>query len=453
MENSELAGCTQFENHPAAAPIGVAIEVAPSAGSTIKIAACVPNQRTIGHRPVGTHKCVESGFRPTVRHLLEAKDSTVTKIAARYIPAGVDLTYGSFFGVRGPDGTQRQRTLNVGNVQKFPTHREAMNQLHSLRMNINNDAAISPVLTFQALADHYCRTELLAENKTPKTRETYLVYLKNWLLPKWGPMYLHQIKPIPVEQWLRSLGELSDGSKAKIRNIMSALFSHAIRSEIADRNPIEKVRQSAKRRSIPVILDASELQRLFHRLGVRERAMITIEALTGIRRSELMGLKWKDVDFISGHIEITRSVVDQAVGKCKTEASQKPVVIDENIVRELLAWRQESTYTGLDDWVWASPHRKGKQPLWLSTIMRYYIQPAAKRAGIQKKIGWHTFRHTFSSLIKSLGVDVKVVQELVRHASFGTTMNGYTQAFEAPKREAQQQLAALIMRTGTEGHA
>ena len=85
--------------------------------------------------------------------------------------------------------------------------------------------------------------------------------------------------------------------------------------------------------------------------------------------------------------------------------------------------------------------------------MRYYIQPAAKRASIQKKIGWHTFRHTFSSLVKSLGADAKVVQELVRHASFGTTMDGYTQAFEAPKRQAQQQLAALVMRTGSVGHA
>jgi integrase len=90
--------------------------------------------------------------------------------------------------------------------------------------------------------------------------------------------------------------------QAKIRNIMSALFSHAVRFEIADRNPIQSVRQSAKRKNAPTVLDASELQRLFGELGVREWAMIMIEALTGIRRSELMGLKWKDVDFISNRI-------------------------------------------------------------------------------------------------------------------------------------------------------
>jgi hypothetical protein len=76
--------------------------------------------------------------------------------------------------------------------------------------------------------------------------------------------------------------------------------------------------------------------------------------------------------------------------------------MDEHIEKSLIAWRRESMYTAPDDWIWASPHRKGKQPLWLSTIMRYYIQPAAIRVGIEKNIGWHTFRHTFSTLIKSL---------------------------------------------------
>jgi site-specific recombinase XerD len=153
------------------------------------------------------------------------------------------------------------------------------------------------------------------------------------------------------------------------------------------------------------------------------------------------------------NINIVRSVVDQVIGSCKTETSRKPVVIDEHLAQVLMAWRQVSVYTAPTDWVWASPQKKGKQPLWFATVMRYYIQPAAKRAGITKKIGWHTFRHTFSTLIKSLGVDAKVVQELLRHASFKTTMDGYTQALEAPKREAQAALADLIMRTGKVGHA
>ena len=352
-----------------------------------------------------------------------------------------------------PGGRRCQRTLTVGNVQELRTEREALNRIQALRMNINRNLTFSALMTFEALVDHYRQTELLADNKTEKTRATYLVYLRKWILPKWGREYLHNIKAVAVELWLRSLDELTNGSKSKIRNIMSAVFSHAIRYELADKNPVAAVRQSGKRSTVPVILDVAEIHRLFDELALRERAMIICDALTGIRRGELMGLQWRDLDFLERRINIVRSVVDQAINDCKTEASRKPVPMDEYISQVLIAWRQESAYTTPNDWVWASPQMHGKQPLWLSTIMRYYIQPAARRSGIRKKIGWHTFRHTFSTLMKSLGVDAKVVQELLRHASMKTTMDGYTQALDEPKRQAQAQLANVIMRTGKLGHA
>ncbi|HWF04795.1 MAG TPA: tyrosine-type recombinase/integrase, partial [Candidatus Angelobacter sp.] len=106
-----------------------------------------------------------------------------------------------------------------------------------------------------------------------------------------------------------------------------------------------------------------------------------------------------------------------------------------------------------EDWVWASPHKLGREPYWPQTIMQRFIRPAAVAAGITKCIGWHTFRHTFSTLMASLGVEAKVIQELMRHASFRTTMDSYTQALDEPKRQAQKRLADLIMRTGTPGHA
>ena len=62
------------------------------------------------------------------------------------------------------------------------------------------------------------------------------------------------------------------------------------------------------------------------------------------------------------------------------------------------------------------------QPLWLSTIMRYYIQPVVKRLGIKKRVTWHTFRRTYTTLLHANGEDVKVVQELLRHSSSRITM-------------------------------
>jgi integrase len=103
---------------------------------------------------------------------------------------------------------------------------------------------------------------------------------------------------------------------------MSAVFSHGTRYEITEKNPMRSVRQSARRAKVPVVLDVSELHRLFAVLALREQAMVITDALTGIRRSELMGLKWEDLDFMGCKTDIVRSVVDSASGPCKTETSE-----------------------------------------------------------------------------------------------------------------------------------
>ena len=245
----------------------------------------------------------------------------------------------------GADGKWHQRTLVIGPVKEFRTEREALAQIETLRTNINSiSLPVSALLTFSGLVGHYCQTELVSGSKTAKTQESYRVYISRWIAPKWDREYIHRIKPVLVEEWLRSL-PLANGSKAKIRNIMSAVFSHGIRYEMTDRNPMRAVRQSAKRAEIPVVLEVSELHRLFDALALRERAMVVADALTGIRRSELMGLKWEDLDFIERKLSIVRSVVDCSIGPCKTDASRKYVPMNEHIARLLMAWRQESVYT------------------------------------------------------------------------------------------------------------
>ena len=67
------------------------------------------------------------------------------------------------------------------------------------------------------------------------------------------------------------------------------------------------------------------------------------------------------------------------------------------------------------------------------------------RAGITKRIGWHTFRHTFSTLLIANGENVKVVQELMRHASSRCTLELYSQAEIKAKRQAQQRLVQMIL--------
>ena len=88
--------------------------------------------------------------------------------------------------------------------------------------------------------------------------------------------------------------------------------------------------------------------------------------------------------------------------------------------------------------------KRGKQPLWLQNVMVDYIRPAALRVGITKHIGWHTFRRTYSTLLKANGEDPKVVQELMRHASSRTAMDVYAQAIPEHLRTAQSKLVQMI---------
>jgi site-specific recombinase XerD len=63
----------------------------------------------------------------------------------------------------------------------------------------------------------------------------------------------------------------------------------------------------------------------------------------------------------------------------------------------------------------------GKQPYWPNSIYRVYIKPAAESIGITKRLGWHTFRHTFATILTANGVNQKVIQELLRHATLKVT--------------------------------
>jgi integrase len=154
---------------------------------------------------------------------------------------------------------------------------------------------------------------------------------------------------------------------------MGALFNHAIRWEFVQRNPItgavrgSGVKQSAKREHIPIILEVVEFQLLMKELELRERVLVWLDMTTGLRRGELAGLQWWDVDFEKLIIDVVRSVVDQRVGRVKTEASKKPIPIDPYVAADLLGWYRTTKYAKPEDYVFATDaaragRKRGKQP-------------------------------------------------------------------------------------------
>lgn len=103
-----------------------------------------------------------------------------------------------------------------------------------------------------------------------------------------------------------------------------------------------------------------------------------------------------------------------------------------------------SAYNRPEDWLFASPRMKGTQPYSPDALLAKVLRPAVKRVGITKRVGWHTFRHSFATLLKSNGEDVKVVQEALRHANSRITLEVYTQATTPAKRKAQSKVVQMI---------
>lgn len=352
------------------------------------------------------------------------------------------------------NGKRIRRKVTLGTVKQYPTEASALKAAEALRITINEEQSKlgqRPV-SVSALIDHFKEHELsLDENfddeegRAYSTRCNYREILDFHVQKKWGRYKLLDVRTVEVEKWLRKL-KLARGSKAKIRAIMSVLFNHAIRYEFMPqgRNPITMVRQSGKRMMVPDILEVSELNALFNQLSHRDRAMTLLDTVTGLRRSELIGLKWSDVDFEKLELSVVRSAYRQRVGRCKTEISKKPVPLDPWVAEELLGWKRVAPYNQPDDWVFASTRKRGKQPYSPDSLLKRCIRPAAVRAKITKRIGWHTFRRTFSTLLKANGEDVKVVQELLRHATVKVTLEVYAQAVTPAKRQAQSKVVGLL---------
>jgi integrase len=348
------------------------------------------------------------------------------------------------------EGRRSLRKQILGTVQEFRSRGAAQQAAEALRVRANQETGgdESSPATIQALVEHYRLKEMPMDTHEDKTRGTKLVYnsvLNHHIVPRWGGYPLRRVTTVKVEEWLKSLAS-APGTKAKIRNVMSMIFRHAIRWGWLGQheNPIVMVRVSSKRKRIPVPLTGKEFRALFSELPVREGLLGMICATAGLRIGEVLGLKWEDIDFVQKTANVLRSFVDGSVGRCKTEVSRQPVPLDDIVLEGIRAWREISLYASPEDWVFASYQSFGKAPMWPDSLRRKILQPAARRAGIASHVGWHTFRHTYSSLLADNGNNVKVVQELMRHAKLSTTMEVYTHAGMEKKRVAQRKAVDVL---------
>ena len=335
------------------------------------------------------------------------------------------------------ENTSGKRTYKkkiIGSVTQLRNRREAEKAIVALRSSVNVDAGTPQNIC--DLAAHYRRHDLTQEKKSFSTIDNHRHLFKRFIEPRWGSYRLGAVRTMEVEDWLHSL-PLAPSSRAKLKCVLSTLYNHAIRHEWLTFNPISRVRTSQKRLRDKDVLTPEEFQQLVKQLSVRERAMVLLIGSTGLRRSEMIALTWSDLNIRAMEVNILRSCVRNRIGKTKTESSCRPVPLHPLVLNPLLEWRAKSPYSTDLDFLFPSVRFKGNKPLSPDSILEKSIRPALARIGVVgKHIGWHSFRHSLATNLRSLGVDIKVAQELMRHSSCRTTFDIYTRAVSQQKREA-----------------
>jgi integrase len=154
-------------------------------------------------------------------------------------------------------------------------------------------------------------------------------YLNRWILPCWATEMAASMEPIDVQNWLRQLGKdcgLSNQTRAKIRQTMSLVYTHGMRYGLLPRgdgaNPVTYVRQSCVSDYEPVVLTPSQCKAILSELKNIHRVLVLTAAATALRISEVLALRWMNVDYDNQCIYVRRAWVYGKFGPPKSEASK-----------------------------------------------------------------------------------------------------------------------------------
>jgi integrase len=276
------------------------------------------------------------------------------------------------------DGPIR-RSRRIGTKQEFPTKAAAWKQVDQLdkqqpRVEIGN--------TMRSVIARY-EAERMPTRHT--TARVYRAFLKNHIIPKWVDMVIQAVQPRPVELWLRDL-PLSPKSKTHVRSLMHGLVEFAMRAGLLgiSRNPMSLVRNMGATRKVRKARSLTTEQ--FHALLTELREPFATMALLGVclglRISEVLALRWSDVDWLESRLSIQRGIVNQRVDDVKTEGSAKTFDLTPDLLERLKATRQRALFSDAEDWIFASPIRLGRLPYSYTGVCR-----ELERASVAAKIG------------------------------------------------------------------
>lgn len=318
-----------------------------------------------------------------------------------------------------------------------------------------------PIAPSQLTVATYLR-EWLETMVRPRVRPTtfanYEWYVEKYLAPDLGAKALGALSARQVRVYLDSLRHrgVGDRSVQYVHSTLRAALEDAVREELLPKNvaKLVRVRRPTKREVVP--LSVEEVRTLLaHHREHRLLPMLTVFALLGLRRSEVLGLKWSDVDLDQGSLRIVRGVQrvngDLIELPTKTQRSRRTIPLP-GIVADVLREHQKQQEVDraalagtwpASDYVFTSSVGTAIDPRNCTRL----VQNACRDAGV-RIVRLHDFRHGCISVLLELGVPPRTAMEIVGHTTLEMTMNVYGHVNLDSKRQAMDQLGSLFSDEG-----
>ena len=293
------------------------------------------------------------------------------------------------------------------------------------------------------------------------TQDRYQGVIDRYLIPAFGPLCLRDLTPITLQQYLSSLAtcKLAHASRAKIRTVLGAILGTATRKyHLLVTNPMEGLRlppdRTGKRRSKPYLTPA-QLKEFVARIPEPYATMVYVAIYTGLRVSELAGLRWNDLG--DGTITIDERFCRGDWGSPKTESSNATIPVNRSVLErihrlkllrvEVKAGRAVRKYVIVkshkpNDLIFQSV-RDGK-PIRDNNILTRFIKPAGREMDLPW-VNWRCLRASHAVWLKLAGADVKDAQGQMRHSRASTTMDVYQQYVPESQRQVVDRLDRLSM--------
>ncbi|MCZ6666655.1 MAG: site-specific integrase [Gammaproteobacteria bacterium] len=349
-------------------------------------------------------------------------------------------------------GERRTRYLTVRGTKK-----EAEAKLAATLTEINEGTFVDASrVTFGDFARRWIETSPAARVSV-KTLEGYSDILRVQLVPTLGPIRIQDITYDDIELLYAQLaktghrngGGLAPQTIRHVHALLSQIMRSALKKRLIHSNPMEVVENvPVVERPAIVVLDEHQLHTLLRSLkGTKLYAPSLLAASTGMRRGEVLALRWRDIDFADQTLTVTQSLEESRSGlrfkQPKTQSSRRPIALPDSVVGVLIEHRrtqaEQRIALGLgrddNDLVFTTVDGRTRIP---RNFTRDFSK-AVKATGLPA-ITFHGLRHTHITHLLKAGVPVKVVSERVGHANISITLQTYAHVMLGMQKDA----AALI---------